>query len=157
MNCHNLGQIVQPSSSHNWGETRVQAKIKSLNLSFPSRFSWFTYRSVIFKSKLSRREFFKKWTNEFVFTSKYATCFCSFFWRNWRLQKGILKLSDLLLNPKPTFGQFKVQNTTNINHNKTSLLKELSNMSFVYSLVFVQQNFLECIRFQTIFHFRWTA
>ena len=49
---------------------------------------------VNFKSKLSRREFFQKQTNEFVLTSMGRVFIC-FFGRNWRLQKGISKLSYL--------------------------------------------------------------
>ena len=53
-----------------------------------------SHRSVNFESKLSNREFFQK-TNKWIHFYYYAACLCSFFGRNWRLQKSISKLSDL--------------------------------------------------------------
>ena len=52
---------------------------------------WNTFH---FESKLSSHEFFQK-TNKWIHFYYYATCLCSFFGRNWRLQKSISKLSDL--------------------------------------------------------------
>ena len=51
----------------------------------------FTKGQLILKANF---EFFRK-TSEWICFYYYATCFYSFFGRNWRLRKGIWKLSDL--------------------------------------------------------------
>ena len=54
-----------------------------------------TKGQLISKANCQAMNSSKKRTNEFVFTTYYATCLHSFFGRNWSEQKDISKLTDL--------------------------------------------------------------
>ena len=68
---------------------------KFVNRNWTKQWTSFVLKGqLILKENCQAMNSSKKRTNEFIFYY-YATCVCSFFGRNWRLQKGISKLSDI--------------------------------------------------------------
>ena len=59
------------------------------------------YTEYLIKFGWFRKQIVKLWilqkTKQWIHSYKYAPCFCLFFGRNWGLQNGISKLSDLYI------------------------------------------------------------